>query len=185
MPTNVAVLIGSLRRDSLNRKMANALAAMAPAGLVLKEVPIRDLPLYDADLEQDGAPAAWVTFRAAVKAADAVLFVTPEYNRSVPGGLKNAIDVGSRPHGSSAWQGKPAAIVSVSPGALGAFGANHHLRQMFVFLDLLPLQQPEAYIGNGAKLFGEDGSIVVPGTQAYMEKFLDAFARWIARVGKP
>lgn len=182
MPINVAVLIGSLRKDSLNRKMANALAAMAPAGLALREVPIRDLPLYDADLEGANVPEAWARFRQELNAADAVLFVTPEYNRSVPGGLKNAIDVGSRPRDQSVWQGKPAAVVSVSPGALGAFGANHHLRQSFVFLDLLPMQQPEAYIGNGAQLFGEDGSIVVPGTRAYMEKFLEAFGLWIARV---
>jgi len=185
MSIQVAVLIGSLRKDSLNRKMANALAALAPAGLALKEVPIRDLPLYDADLEGERAPAAWTAFRQAVQAADAVLFVTPEYNRSVPGGLKNAIDVGSRPSGASIWKGKPAAVVSVSPGALGGFGANHHLRQSFVFLDLLPMQQPEAYIGNGAQLFGEDGAIVVPATRAYMEKFLEAFARWIARTTTP
>lgn len=184
MPTSVAVLIGSLRKDSLNRKMANALTAMAPAGLALKEASIRELPLYDADLEGEGAPAAWRAFRQQIKAADAVLFVTPEYNRSVPGGLKNAIDVGSRPSGASVWQGKPAAIVSVSPGAIGAFGANHHLRQSFVFLDLLPLQQPEAYIGNGAKLFAEDGTIAVPETRAFMNKFLDAFARWIASTSR-
>lgn len=184
MPTQVAVLIGSLRKDSLNRKMANALTAMAPAPLVLTEAPIRDLALYDADLDSDHPPAAWQAFRQRIKAADAVLFVTPEYNRSVPGGLKNAIDVGSRPYGQNVWQGKPAAVVSVSPGAMGGFGANHHLRQSFVCLDLLALQLPEAYIGNGAKLFAEDGSIAVPDTQAFMAKFLDAFAQWIERTAK-
>jgi chromate reductase, NAD(P)H dehydrogenase (quinone) len=184
MPNNVAVLIGSLRKESLNRKMANALIAMAPASLSLKEAPIRELPLYDSDLEGANPPAAWNAFRQQVKGADAVLFVTPEYNRSVPGPLKNAIDVGSRPYGSSVWSGKPAAVVSVSPGAIGGFGANHHLRQSFVFLDMLPLQQPEAYIGNAGKLFAEDGSIAVPETRDFAAKYLHAFVKWIERVAR-
>ena len=182
MPSNVAVLIGSLRKDSLNRKLANALIATAPATLALKEAAIRDLPLYDSDLEDANLPAAWTTFRQQVKAADAVLFVTPEYNRSVPGSLKNAIDVGSRPYGKSVWSGKPGAVITVSPGAIGGFGANHHLRQSFVFLDVLALQQPEAYIGNAAKLFTEDGGISVAETRDFLAKYLDAFAKWIERV---
>lgn len=182
MPKNVVVLIGSLRKDSLNRKMATAMIAMAPVSLALKEAPIRDLPLYDSDLEGANLPAAWNAFRQQVKAADAVLFVTPEYNRSVPGGLKNAIDVGSRPYGSSVWGGKPGAVISVSPGAIGGFGANHSLRQSFVFVDILPMQQPEAYIGNAAKLFAPDGSIAVPETRDFVAKYLDAFAKWIERV---
>jgi chromate reductase, NAD(P)H dehydrogenase (quinone) len=181
MAKQVAVLIGSLRRDSLNRKLANALKVIAPATLSLEEVAIRDLPLYDSDLEGASVPAAWTAFRQQVKSADAVLFVTPEYNRSVPGGLKNAIDVGSRPYGSSVWSGKPGAVISVSPGALGGFGANHAVRQTFVFLDVLPMQQPEAYIGNAAKLFAEDGSIGVTETRDFMVKYLEAFATWIDR----
>jgi len=183
-PRNVAVLIGSLRKDSLNRKMANELIAMAPQGLTLAEVPIGDLPLYNSDLEGASVPAAWTAFRQRVAAADALLFVTPEYNRSVPGGLKNAIDVGSRPYGSSVWSGKPAAVVTVSPGAIGGYGANHHLRQSFVFLDILPLQMPEAYIGNASKLFGEDGKIAASETREFMGKFLDAFAKWVERTAK-
>ena len=183
MPSNVAVLIGSLRKDSLNRKLANALIATAPVTLALKEAAIRDLPLYDSDLEEANLlPAAWSAFRQQVKSADAVLFVTPEYNRSVPGSLKNAIDVGSRPYGRSVWNGKPGAVITVSPGAIGGFGANHHLRQSFVFLDVLALQQPEAYIGNAGKLFAEDGTITVPETRDFLAKYLDAFARWIERV---
>lgn len=180
-PRNVAVLIGSLRKDSLNRKMANALIAMAPQGMTLAEVPLGDLPLYNSDLDGANVPAAWAAFRQRIVAADAVLFVTPEYNRSVPGGLKNAIDVGSRPYGSSVWGGKPGAVVSVSPGAIGGYGANHHLRQSFVFLDILPLQMPEAYIGNASKLFADDGGIQVNETREFMGKFLDAFAKWIER----
>jgi len=118
-PYSVAVLIGSLRRDSLNRKMARALEGLAPSSLRLAEVPIGGLPLYNQDLE--GATPAWVEFRDRIRAADAVLFVSPEYNRSIPGGLKNAIDVGSRPSGQSAFKGKPAAVISVSPGAIGGF----------------------------------------------------------------
>ena len=178
---NVAVLIGSLRKDSLNRKMANAMIAMAPQGMMLAEVSISDLPLYNSDLDGANVPAAWTVFRQRLAAADALLFVTPEYNRSVPGGLKNAIDVGSRPYGSSVWSGKPGAIVSVSPGAIGGYGANHHLRQSFVFLDILPLQQPEAYVGNAGKLFADDGSIAVNETREFMGKYLEAFAKWIER----
>jgi chromate reductase len=149
--------------------------------LKLAEAPIRDLPLYNADLEDD-APPAWISFREQIKAADAVLFVTPEYNRSVPGALKNAIDVGSRPFGKSVWSGKPGGVISVSPGAIGGFGANQHLRQSFVFLDILPLQQPEAYVGGAGKLFAADGSIGVPETREFMQKYLDRFAAWIERV---
>ena len=112
-------------------------------------------------------------------AADAVLFVTPEYNRSVPGLLKNAIDVGSRPWGAAVWTGKPAAIVSTSPGALGGFGANHHLRQMLVFFDMALLQQPEAYVGNAAALFDHDGSLASENTEAFFKTFIEAFARLV------
>jgi chromate reductase len=156
---NIAVVVGSLRKDSVNRKAALALARMAPAHVNLNITEIGDLPLYDEDVEAAGSPASWARFRDELRASDAVLFVTPEYNRSVPGALKNAIDVGSRPYGNSAWAGKPAAIMSLSPGALGAFGANHHLRQSLVFLDMPILQQPEAYIGNAYSLFDEAGNI--------------------------
>ena len=181
----VAVVVGSLREESVNRKAAHALARLAPETLALGIVEIGDLPLYDEDVEAAGAPAAWTRFREEIAGADAVLFVTPEYNRSVPGGLKNAIDVGSRPYGSSAWAGKPAAIMSVSPGAIGGFGANHHLRQSLVFLDMPILQQPEAYVGDGFKIFGEGGEIVKEGSEKFFQKFIDAFAAWIERTAPP
>jgi chromate reductase len=176
----VAVLVGSLRKASYSRKMALALAALAPEALKLGIVEIGALALYDEDLEAD-APPAWRAFRDAVRASEAVLFVTPEYNRSVPGGLKNAIDVGSRPYGQSVWSKKPAAVVSVSPGAIGGFGANHHLRQSLVFLDMPVLQQPEAYIGGAATLFGEDGQIASDGTRKFLTGLMAAFADWIER----
>jgi chromate reductase len=177
----VGVFVGSLRKESINRRMAHALAALAPPSLQLSIIEIRDLPLYDADWETDTPPASVRAFRDAVRAVDALLFVTPEYNRSVPGALKNAIDVGSRPSGKSVFSGKPGAVVSVSPGALGAFGANHHLRQSMVFLNVPMLQQPEMYIGHAAALFDAQGTLVNETTAEFLKKFLHAFEGWIER----
>ncbi len=177
----VAVLVGSLRKASFNLKMANALAKLAPASLKLERVEIGDLPFYDED-DEAAPPAAWVRFRDQVRAADAVLFVTPEYNRSVPGVLKNAIDVGSRPYGKSVWDGKPGAVVTVSPGGIGGFGANHHLRQSLVFLNVPVLQQPEAYIGSAASLFDPAGDVVNESTRALLQRFMQAFAAWIETI---
>lgn len=176
---DVAVIVGSLRKDSINRKVANALADVAPAELKLSIVEIGQLPIYNQDGDQD-PPAAWKDFRARIKAADAVLFVTPEHNRSVPAALKNAIDIGSRPYGQSAWNGKPAAVVSASPGAIGGFGANHHLRQSLVFLNVPAMPQPEAYIGGADKLFGPDGKLANDGTRKFLQQFMQAFSAWIA-----
>ena len=182
MATNVAVIVGSLRRESLNRKMAKALIELAPASLNLDLVEIGALPHYNQDEDEAGkVPKSWSDFRARIKGCEAVIFVTPEYNRSVPGVLKNAIDVGSRPYGQSAWVGKPAAVVSVSPGAIGGFGANHHLRQSLVFLDMPALQQPEMYIGNAAQLFDASGKLTNDGTRAFLRKLLDTFAGWIEK----
>jgi len=179
--TNVAVVVGSLRKDSVSRKAALELARLAPDHLNLRIVEIGDLPLYNEDLEAAGPPEAWTRFRQELRANDAVLFVTPEYNRAVPGALKNAIDVGSRPYGSSSWARRPAAIMSISPGALGGFGANHQLRQSLVFLDMPLLQQPEAYVGGAFDLFDETGRIKSEGTETFFKSFIDAFAGWIAR----
>ena len=175
----VAVLVGSLRRDSFTRKFARAVAGLAPTSLVFDFVEIGGLPMYNPDLETATPPAEWLAFRDRVRRCDAVLFATPEHNRSVPAALKNAIDVASRPSGQAAWRGKPAAILSVSPGAIGAFGANHHLRQMLVFLNMPTLQQPEAYVGGAAKLINEQGEIVNEGTKEFLTKFITAFERWI------
>jgi chromate reductase len=181
-PLNVAVFVGSLRQGSLNRRMAEALAAMAPPMLQLGIVEIGDLPLYDPDLDTgDSAPAPWKRLRERIAGADAVLFITPEYNRSVPAALKNAIDVGSRPYGQSVWNGKPGAVISVSPGAMGGFGANHHLRQSLVFLNVPVLQQPEAYIGGAEKLFDEQGGFANAGTREFLAGFLKAYEGWVRR----
>ena len=180
MAKDIVVIVGSLRKESFNRKMANALRELAPPSLKLEIVEIGQLPLYNQDLDTD-PPASWKEFRARVKKADGVLFVTPEYNRSVPAPLKNAIDVGSRPYGQSAWDKKPAAVVSVSPGAIGGFGANHHLRQSLVFLNMPAMQQPEAYIGGADKLFDASGKIANDGTRGFLTKFLEAFAAWVEK----
>jgi chromate reductase len=177
---NVAVLVGSLRKESFNRKVARALETLAPSNLKLQEVAIGELPLFNQDREGEmTSPVA--SFKQQITAADAVLFVTPEYNRSVPGVLKNALDVGSRPYGHSVWNGKPAAVVSASPGAISGFGANHHLRQSLVFLNMPTMPQPEAYIGNADKLFDADGKLINDSTRAFLTKFMESFARWIER----
>ncbi len=181
----IAVFVGSLRKESFNRKMAKALAALAPETIKLEIVEIGGLPLYNQDDDDQGAPpAAWTEFRQRVKPFDGVLFITPEYNRSVPAVLKNAIDVGSRPYGKSVWDGKPGAVMSVSPGAIGGFGANHHLRQSLVFLNVPTLQQPEAYIGNAANLFDASGKLANDSTRDFAAKFLQAFAAWVETNGR-
>jgi chromate reductase len=178
----VAVVVGSLRKDSVNRKVAEALAKLTP-GLEFKFVEIANLPHFDQDLEAS-PPAEWVSFRQEIASADAVLFVTPEYNRSVPGVLKNAVDVASRPYGSSVWNGKPGAVISVSPGAIGGFGANHHLRQSLVFLNV-PLLSREAYVGNAFSLFNEAGDLVNEGTEQFLRDYGHAFAEWIELILSP
>jgi chromate reductase len=175
---DVAVFVGSLRREAFSRKLANALAAHAPPALKLSIVEIGHLPLYNQDDEAD-PPAAWTAFRERVGEADAVLFVTPEYNRSIPAALKNALDVASRPYGRSSWDGKAGAVVSVSPGALGGFGANHHLRQSLVFLNVPAMPQPEAYVGGAADLFDPDGAVAREATREFLRKFMGAFAAWV------
>ena len=148
MSYKIGVLVGSLRKESFNRKVAKELESLAPSSLTFDFIEIAHLPLYNQDLDDENKPSKeWIDFRKQVKQCDAILFCTPEYNRSVPGVLKNAIDVGSRPYGESVWEKKPAAVISVSVGAIGGFGANHHLRQSLVFLDMPCMQQPETYIG--------------------------------------
>jgi chromate reductase len=177
----IALVVGSLRKESFNRKMANNLIKLAPETLKLEIVEIGQLQNYNQDLDE-APPREWTDFRAQVKGFDGVIFVTPEYNRSVPGVLKNAIDIGSRPYGKSVWEGKPAAVISVSPGAAGAFGANHHLRQSLVFLNMPTMQQPEAYIGGAAKLFDEQGMIANDSSREFVKKFIDAYAHWISQL---
>jgi chromate reductase len=179
---DIAVIIGSLRAGSFSRKTALALANLSSDRLNLEIVEIGELPLYNQDLDPDAPPAPWRAFRERMGGADGVLFVTPEYNRSVPGVLKNAIDVGSRPYGSSVWEKKPGAVVSITPGGLGAFGANHHLRQSCVFLDMPIMPQPEAYLSGAGNFFGDDGAIKDPSLEKLLSRFMAAFADWVEMI---
>jgi chromate reductase len=175
----IAVLVGSLRKESYNLKTAKTLMAIAPETLSLELLSIGDLPLYNEDLEE-AVPNQWSVFREQLKSFDGILFVTPEYNRSVPAVLKNAIDVGSRPFGQNVWNGKPGAIVSVSPGSIGGFGANQHLRQSLIFINVPAMPQPEAYIGGAAKLFDETGNLINYSTREFLKNFMKAFETWVA-----
>jgi chromate reductase len=178
---SVAVVVGSLREGSLNRKLAHELVRLAPAGLNFTFVGIGALPLFNQDLEAT-PPPEWEAFRAEIRPKDAILFVTPEYNRSIPGVLKNAVDVGSRPYGHSVWTKKPGAIVSASPGAMGGFGSNHHLRQSCVFLDMPIMPQPEAYLSHIGDAFGDDGRLKDEKTAGFMASFMAAYADWVEKI---
>ena len=174
----ITVLIGSLRKGSFNKKIATEVMKIASQNLELEIVEIGQLGYYNEDLDQGNPPEEWVQFRNKIKNSDGFLFFTPEYNRSISAVLKNAIDVGSRPYGQNSWAGKPGAVVSVSISALGAFGANHHLRQSMVFVDVPMMQQPEAYIGNAQKLFDESGNLA-ENTKIFLQKFIDAYENWV------
>jgi chromate reductase len=174
-----AILVGSLRRDSINRKVGRSICAFAGDRLDCQIVEIGQLPLYNQDYDA-ASPEPYQRFREQIAVAEGVLFCTPEYNRGVPGVLKNAIDVGSRPYGASVWDKKPAAIISASPGAIGGFGANHQLRQACVFLNMPVMQQPEAYLSNvGDASFGEDGCVSDAKLKDVICQLADAFADWI------
>jgi chromate reductase len=174
----VAVIVGSLRKASLNKMTARALTEVAPAHLEFETIEIGGLQLYNQDAEEN-PPEPWVMFRDKIRASDAILFVSPEYNRSVPGALKNAIDVGSRPYVKNAWKGKPGAVVTVSPSSFGGMGSNHHIRQSLVAIDVACMPQPEAYIAHADKLFGADGALTADDTREFFRKFMNAFAAWI------
>ena len=175
----IAIVVGSLRQDSINLKVAKSLCAMAHDRLDCDIVPIGDLPLYNQEYDAD-SPAPYARFREEIAAADGVLFVTPEYNRGVPGVLKNAIDVGSRPYGKSVWNQKPAAIVSASPGGIGGFGANHQLRQACVFLNMPVMQHPEAYLGHvNDQSFDADGRLKDGPLKDIVDGLSKAFGDWV------
>jgi chromate reductase len=175
----IAIIVGSLRRDSINRRVARSICAFTSDVLDCQIVEIRDLPHYDQD-DEAAPPEAVTRFRQQIAAADGVLFCTPEYNRGVPGVLKNAIDVGSRPYGQSVWDKKPAAIVSASPGSIGGFGANHQLRQACVFLNMPVMQQPEAYLGHVTDdRFDEGGCLKEGPLKDLIVQLARAFAGWV------
>ena len=175
----IAVIVGSIRKDSLNRKLATALARLAPADFQFEQVPIDALPLYNQD--HDGSPSAEVTrFKDAIKSAQGLLFVTPEYNRSIPGVLKNALDHASRPYGQSVWGGKPVGVVGVSVGAIGTALAQQHLRNILAYLDVPTLGQPEAFIQAKEGLFDEAGNIGAD-SQKFLQGWMDKYVVWVKK----
>jgi chromate reductase len=184
MGINVAVLVGSLRKDSFNRRLARAVEGLAPEEMTFEHIAIGNLPLYDQDLDKD-YPAPWKELKARIKAADAVLFVTPEYNRSVPGVLKNAIDIASRPYGTNAFAGKPGAVIGASIGATGSALAQQHLRNTLAYLDVPLLGQPEVFVQ-----FKDDGPvnasgvITVDSTRTFLQGFVDRYVQWVHSILK-
>lgn len=172
----IGFFVGSLRKDSYTLKVAKKLNELLPEGFEGELVEIRDLPHYNEDLEAN-VPETWANFRDKVKGFDGFFFLTPEYNRTFPSALKNALDVGSRPYGASVWGQKPAAVVSVSPGAIGGFGANHHLRQALVFLDVPVMAQPEAYIGGVMQTIDENG-VHAESLLGFLQVIVDAYVEF-------
>ncbi|OCG24311.1 ACP phosphodiesterase [Gilliamella sp. App2-1] len=181
MSKRIAVLVGSLRKDSYNLKVAKVFQKIAPPSLSLQIIQIGDLPLYNEDIDNDTPPACYTRFRKEIADCQGVIFVTPEYNRGVPAVIKNAIDVGSRPYGKSIWSEKPAAIISVSQGAIGGFGANHQLRQSLVFLDMPTLQQPEAYFGGVSAAFDKQNNITEK-SKEFLSLFINTYATWVEKL---
>lgn len=181
----IGILVGSLRKESFNKKIAQFILEQKSDNVNYHIIEIGDLPLYNQDFDDDGTPPeSYTRFRHAIAPLDGVLFITPEYNRSVPAVLKNAIDVGSRPYGKNHWDGKPGGVISSSIGAYGGFGANHHIRQSLVFVNMLTMQQPEAYLGNIQDAVAEDGKIDLQATKDMLISFKKAFENWVIRLAE-
>lgn len=177
MKKQIAVIVGSLRKDSYNRKIANELIRLAPETMNFEVVEIGNLEHYNEDLEQN-PPKEWIQFREKIRESDGIFFVSPEYNRSIPGVLKNAIDVGSRPPKDNVWNGKPAAVATGSNGGIGGFGANHAIRQALVFPNVRVMPS-EIYIGHMKERFKEDGKTLTEETQQFLKKVLTDFEKWV------
>lgn len=178
--TKVGIVVGSIRKNSFSEQLANNIIERFPEDFKAEFIEIANLPLYNQDSDEN-VPEVYTNFRDTVKALDAVVFVTPEHNRSFPAALKNALDVGSRPYGSNVWDGKPALIVSQSPSNLSGFGANHHLRQVLAFLNMPVVQQPEVYIANVMDLLGQDGKITNQDTINFLKTVVDTYVEFVKK----
>ncbi len=186
MSKKIGIIIGSLRKESFSKKLGNTLISMAPEGFEFSIVSLDGLPVYNQDFDDNNeAPEIYTKFRQEISNFDGFLFITPEYNRSIPGVLKNALDIGSRPRGKNSWNGKPAAIFSSSPGNLGAFGANHHLRQVLVVLNVPTMHQPEIYISKVHELFDTNGNLVDENTRMFLKQVVDAYIEWFELISHP
>ena len=182
MSKKIGLVVGSLRKEAFSKKIAEELKAVAPESLELENVKIDQLEMFNQDFDEEGrTPKSWKDFRKNLEKFDGFLFVTPEYNRSYPAVIKNAIDIGSRPYGQNKWDGKPGAIISVSPGSMGGLGANHALRQVMVFVNIPMMQQPEAYIRDVADAIGEDGKFKEKMSN-HLKEFMVAYEKWVNNV---
>lgn len=177
----IGLFVGSLRQESFNRKFAKYIQSIAPNGYQMDIIEIADLPYYNEDLDNGNPPASFTAFRDRVAGLDALMFFTPEYNRSVPAVLKNAVDIASRPYGENVWDGKPAAVLSASIGEIAGFGANHHLRQSLVFVNVPVMAQPEVYLGNVGEMFNENGELTDDSCKKFLADFLKAYQQWVDR----
>ncbi|GAB3348186.1 NAD(P)H-dependent oxidoreductase [Arachidicoccus ginsenosidivorans] len=179
----IGLFVGSLRKASYSKVLGRFIEGLSSDEFSYSMVDIAELPLYNQDFDDHGpVPEAYVKFREAVKPLNGFIFITPEYNRSIPAVLKNALDVGSRPYGHSVWSGKPGGVISCSPGIYGGFGANHHLRQSLVFLDVYPMQQPESYLANVNTSINEQGEITTDRLKDTLVNFVRAFEKWVKTV---
>ncbi|MGC4232696.1 MAG: NAD(P)H-dependent oxidoreductase [Niabella sp.] len=179
MGNSIGIIAGSLRKNSFSKKIARTLIPMAPAGYEFKLVSIDDLPVYNQDFDDyNVVPASYTAFRNMIKTLDGVIFVTPEHNRSIPAALKNVLDVASRPYGENSWDGKPGAVFSISPGDISGFGANHHLRQILVTINVPVMPQPEVYLSRADKLVDENGGLKDDKIKEFLQKAIDAYIHW-------
>lgn len=179
----IGIISGSLRKNSFSGSIADYVKNHAPDGFEFKIIDIGGLPLYNQDYDDEDLKE-YTAFRNEIKALDGVLFITPEHNRSIPAALKNALDIGSRPYGANVWNGKPGAVISQSPGGIGGFGANHHLRQVLTFLNVITLAQPEAYIGSYHTLIDENGTLINEASKDYINGFLVAYAALVKKLSQ-
>lgn len=178
----IGVLVGSVRKGAYSRAVAEAIMSMLPEAYTANIIEIADLPMFNQDYDAENrTPPEWQRFRKDIAESDAYLFVTPEYNRSFPALLKNALDTASRPYGQNVWSDKPGAVASVSPGAIGGMAANHHLRQVLSFLNVYTMQQPECYVSNIASALDDKGNVNDEGTIEFLKSFTNAFVHWVEK----
>ena len=182
MQHKIGIIVGSLRKESYSLKIAKNLIGLAPEGFELEIVPIGDLPLFNEDVDGENAPEAYHEFRSKMKEKQGVIFLTPEYNRSMPGCLKNAMDVGSRPKGQSIWGNKPGMVISLSQGNMSGFGANHHLRQVLVNVNVPTMPQPEIYLAKVQEMVDAEGNITNPKTTELLQKAMDSYVKWFQKL---
>lgn len=179
--SNIGIIVGSLRKGAYTRLLSHSLGELAPSSFKLTEIGIGELPLYNQDLETATPPPAWTTFRDEVRSSDAILFITPEYNRGMPAAVKNAIDVGTRPPKQGVWRGKPAAVISLTPGRLGAMAAHQQLRLTLSVIGVPVLPSPEVYLAEASKQFDGNGKLVNEDTRKLLTTLLNDFDAWIGR----